>query len=305
MALATLAARTDATQQQQPLFRAGVRTVAVYATVTDADGHLVPDLDKSAFRVLDNGRCVDISTFSNDPQPITVAIMLDMSGSMMARVIRVREATDRFIDAVEPGDRVRLGTFGNEVAISPLLTDDRQLLRRVLLEELWPGGGTPLWRALLAAMTSLQGGSGRRVVLVLTDGRDTDPVSPQATVGEVRRRAVAGGFMVYAIGMERSQGGERVTVPNAIATFTSVASGGLSPDMINLARETGGGHFELKSDSDLAATFARVATELRHQYLLGFSPAVIDGRVHKLEVQVIRPGCAAQARKSYVAQETK
>jgi hypothetical protein len=78
--------------------------------------------------------------------------------------------------------------------------------------------------------------------------------------------------------------------------------GGLSREIIDVVEETGGGHFELKSNDDLGDTFARVAEELRHQYLLGFSPASLDGKVHKLEVQLTRPGCRVRARKSYVAQ---
>ncbi len=72
-----------------------------------------------------------------------------------------------------------------------------------------------------------------------------------------------------------------------------------------MVEETGGGHFEIKSDDDLGNTFARVAEELRHQYLLGFSPASLDGKTHRLEVQVTQPGCKVRARKSYVAQREK
>ena len=298
--------------QQRPVFRSTVRTVSIYATVNDREGRLVPDLDRSDFRILDDGRPVDITVFSNEMQPITVAIMLDMSGSMVGRVIRVRDSTARFIDAIAPGDRARIGTFGSEVAISPVLTDDKDILRRVLHEELWPGGGTPLWRALLAAMTSLQAESGRRVVLALTDGNDSDAFGSHPSDSDVKRRAVRDEFMVYAIGMERTTGGgaqsgvTTVTSSGRIAT-TSLggSSGGLSSDIIDVVEETGGGHFELKSDADLGDTFARVAEELRHQYALAFSSAYSDGKAHTLQVQVKRPDCKVRARKSYVAQKER
>jgi len=292
--------------QQRPVFRSAVRTVAIYATVSDQEGRLVPNLERNAFRVLDNGRSADISVFSNELKQITAAIMLDMSGSMVGRVLRVRESADRFIDAINPGDRARIGTFGDEVAVSPLLTDDQRVLRRVLHEELWPGGGTPLWRALLVGMTSLEGESGRRVILVLTDGNDSDMFPSHPAPGDVKRRAVRDEFMVYAIGMERTAGGGAsggtvITSGGAISSGR-IESGGLSQEIVDVVEETGGGHFELKSDADLGDTFARVAEELRHQYLLGFSPVSLDGRVHRLEVQVTLPGCKVRARKSYVAQ---
>jgi len=319
-ALGSLAVRPPATQQ--PTFRAGVRTVALYATVSDKEGRLVPDLPQDAFRILDDGRPAAITVFSNDVQPITVAIMLDMSNSMTGRVIRVRDSAERFIEAIAPGDRARLGTFGWEVAISPWLTDDKTVLRRVLHEELWPGGGTPLWRALLAAMTSLDAETGRRVVLVLTDGNDSDVTrlgTSRPTSKDVKRRAVRDAFTIYAIGMERAAGsdptgGASRTTSGGIASGVvlgqfpknqpsgGVYSGGLSDEIVEVVEETGGGHFELAREADLGDTFARVAEELRHQYLIGFSPAALDGKTHKLELRVTRPGCTARARKSYVAE---
>jgi hypothetical protein len=68
-----------------------------------------------------------------------------------------------------------------------------------------------------------------------------------------------------------------------------------------LADETGGGYFELKRTDELGPTFSRVAQELHAQYVLGFSPQTLDGKVHTLEVRVLRPGFTARSRKSYVA----
>jgi VWFA-related protein len=309
LALASVVLRAGA--PQLPTFRAGVRTVAVYATVRDQEGHLVPDLPRDVFSVVDNGRPAAISVFSNEVQPITAAVMLDTSNSMVARVLRVRESTERFIDAIAPGDRVRLGTFGWEVAVSPLLTGDKARLKRVLHEELWPGGATPLWRALLSAMTSLEDQPGRRVVLALTDGNDADSAFSHPSAADVRRRAVRDSFMVYAIGMERigdGPSGPLVTLdanlrltPNPAAMYT----GGLNREVLDVVEETGGGHFELATYADLDTTFARVVEELRHQYLIGFSPASLDGKTHNLELRVAVPGCTARARKSYVAGEER
>src|SRR5262245_58347341 len=129
-------------------FRSSVSSVAVYATVADSSGRLVTDLTRDDFVIRDNGRPVDISLFSNDPQPITVAVMLDMSGSMVSRFMRVRSSTIEFIEAMLPTDRAQIGTFGDEVSVSPMLTSDKAILTRVLRQELWPGGATPLWNAL-------------------------------------------------------------------------------------------------------------------------------------------------------------
>jgi VWFA-related protein len=275
-----VAASLTATAGVAAQFRSSVSTVAVYATVGESDGRLITDLEQSDFTLLDNGVEVPIALFSNDPQPITVALMLDMSGSMVRRFVTVRESTLWFINALAPGDRAQIGSFGEEVAISPLLTGDKGILTRVIDEELWPLGSTPLWNAADLAMDALAGESGRRVVLMLTDGADSCNLPDCLDAKDVEKRATREGFMFYAVAMdERGIGGELVTI----------------------TEKTGGGHFELKADDDLTAQFARVAEELRHQYLLGFVPGSLDGKEHRLAVQVSRPGVRVRARASYHA----
>ena len=76
------------------------------------------------------------------------------------------------------------------------------------------------------------------------------------------------------------------------------------PGLPRIAAETGGGYFELSSAARLMTTFARVADELHRQYALGFEPPTLDGKVHKLEVRIKRPGLTARARKSYLAKKS-
>ena len=173
-----LAVATLAAQQSRPTFRAGVSTVPIYATVRAADGRLVTDLTKDDFEIRDNGRVSDITVFSREIVPITVTMMLDMSGSQSFNVEWMRDAGNAFVDELLPADRARVGTFGREIAISPRLTGDRAYLHRVLAEEIWPGGFTPLWDAMDEAMLSLDGETGRRVILAVTDGFDsTSPLA--------------------------------------------------------------------------------------------------------------------------------
>jgi Ca-activated chloride channel family protein len=300
---------------QQPVFRAGIQTVPVYATVLDREGRLVSGLERTHFEMLDDGRRAEITTFSNDIVPMTVVLLLDMSYSMTGEQARVRDAALQFVDALLPADRVRIGTFGDEIALSPWLTSDKTILRRVLREEVWPGGRTPVWSAVRAAFRSIANEPGRRVVLTLSDGVDTGcprivPPAPipqpapgiaaslavprqgsllNVTIGsetlcstyaDVEKTAIGSEFMTYAIGMEGP---------------------GLTAGLEKLADATGGGHFELQRNADLATTLSKVADELHHQYALGFTPVSLDGRIHQLEVRLTRPGLTARARKSYVA----
>jgi Ca-activated chloride channel family protein len=96
--------------------------------------------------------------------------------------------------------------------------------------------------------------------------------------------------MVYAIGLA----GEEVIYGRPTRTRPA-------PSLRKLAAETGGGYFELSRADQLTSTFTRVALELHSHYLLGFQQESRDGKIHKLEVRVKKPGMTARARKSYVA----
>ena len=282
-------------QKPEPI-RTSTRTVAVYATVTDDAGRLVPDLPRGAFEIRDNGEPQDITVFSNDTQPITVVMMLDRSGSMRASFRLLEEAGESFVSRLRPPDRARIGSFAWRIDIDPGdFTGNRQELVRILRMELQNDGPTPLWNAVNAAIDSLLTQQGRRVVLVFTDG-DDNPANGRpdnATLAEVMARAQRENVMVYAVGLASS-------LPPRTGRAAS-RSQGPDPGLRAIAAETGGGYFELTKAEDLATTFARVADELHRQYALGFEPRSLDDAVHRLEVRVNRAGAGVRARNSYVA----
>jgi Ca-activated chloride channel family protein len=156
-----------------------------------------------------------------------------------------------------------------------------------LLKDLDFGYPTRLYDAVDESIARLETMPERKVVLVFTDGDDT---ASKIGSGKVNDRAREKDVMIYAIGLvnEYFNGQQRVR---------SQPDRGLK----RLAEDTGGGYFELKRTADLNETFTRVAQELHSQYVLGFSPETLDGKVHKLEVRVKKPGMNARARKSYVA----
>lgn len=127
-------------QQPQQVFRAGVDTVSIYATVRSSDGHLVTDLTKDDIEIKDNGVIRDVTNFSREIVPITVVMLLDMSGSQETGVTWMRQGAGAFVRMMLAADRARIGTFGVEIALSPRLTSDQVYLHRVLREEIWPGG---------------------------------------------------------------------------------------------------------------------------------------------------------------------
>ena len=206
--VAVVAATVAAGAGQQPRFHAGTNTVSVFATVQDQTGRLVPDLTRDDFEILDNGKPQPLTVFANDVQPITIVVMLDRSGSMMWNFGLVRDAAEQFVGDLSPDDRARIGNFSNRVQIDPeTFTSDRKELVRILHENLQDAGPTPLWNATSAAMNALESQTGRRVVLVFTDGKDSPPnPTGNASFWEVRDRSQKEEIMVYAIGLANACG---------------------------------------------------------------------------------------------------
>lgn len=288
--LALLAAVTLASLRpagaQEPTFRSSTRIVPVVATVTAADGRLVPNLEQEEFTILDNGRPQEIVFFQNDVQPFTVVVMMDKSASMTANLEILDQAAEQFILRMLPEDRAQVGAFSDKIELSGEFTSDRDDLIGAL-GDLQFGNPTRLYDAIDVSMDALQGIEGRKVVLVFTDGDDT---SSRLGFGDVLERARNEEIMVYAIGLESEYfNGQRVVRSR--------------PDrnLKRLAEETGGGYFELKRTAELAPTFSRVAQELHSQYTLGFTPMTLDGKEHRLEVRMKQNGMTARARRSYIA----
>jgi len=293
---------------QQPTFKSGARNVAVYTTVTDEDGRLVTDLTREDFEVYDNGRLQPITLFASDIQPITLVMMLDRSGSMKENFSLVEQAAEAFVRRLLPEDKVRIGSFAARIQIDPEdFTNDYEKLIGVLRSELQPAGPTPLWNAVNAAMTALGSQDGRRVVLVFTDGVD-EPMNfkgNNVSHKDAQKRAQEEDVMVYAVGLESlvPYGGRRAPLPGRGGLGMERRMILQKPDegLAKIAAETGGGYFELTRAEDLRRTFSRVADELHRQYALAFEPTKLDGKSHKLEVRLKRPGMKARARKNYIA----
>jgi Ca-activated chloride channel homolog len=275
---------------QQATFKSGTSVVAVLSTVTDGQGRLVPNLDRDQFTILDNGKPQEITFFQNETQPFSVVVMLDFSFSMTSHLDLLKAATEQFILRMLPDDKGQVGAFSDKIEFSGTFTSDRDDLIGAL-QDLQFGNPTRLYDAIDASIDMLEEVPGRKIVLVFTDGDDTASRKDQ---GDVLDRARELEVMIYAIGLEAE-------------FFNGQRMQRSRPDrgLRKLSEETGGGYFELKKTDDLAPTFTRVAQELHSLYALGFTPAVFDGKEHKLDVRVKTPGAVARARKSYIASEDR
>jgi len=285
-------------QDPPAVFRATADVVAVYATVRDAQGRLATGLSKDDFEVRENGTAREIAAFSNEIQPITLAMILDRSGSLAAKSREVTAAAMGFFAALRPGDRVSLGSLSWDCVP---LTGDLERLRRAAAGRMPVDPGSPIWQSVDRAFFAHAAEPGRRAILVFSDGADggTQFMTPPelrarssgctpadgatgASMREVATRAERNGVLVYAVGVE-AFGRRR-----------------MDGDLRTLARNTGGELFRLKDDEPMTPLFERIAEELHHQYLLGFVPTTPAGQSGKIEVRVKRSGFTVRARRSFL-----
>jgi Ca-activated chloride channel family protein len=291
LAVALSAALSAVLAAQQPTFRAGTQVVSLFVTVADAQKRLVPDLTQDDFQVFDNEKAQPVSYFDNSIHPINVVVMLDTSGSMTLTIDLLKQAAEQFVIRLLPEDKARVGAFNDKIQINAKWSNNRDQLVTDI-KDLDYGNGTRLWDAVGAALDELKPIDGRRVILVFTDGDDTE--SRSMNLGRVIERARNDEVMIYAIGLESEYF-------NGQSHVRSKPDSGLR----KVADETGGGYFELKKTAELAPAFTKIAQELHSQYVIGFTPTLLDNRVHKLAVKMKQPGMTARARRSYTAAADK
>ena len=286
--VAVAAALTASLAAQGQKIKVATNSVPVYVTVTDPEKRLVPDLTQEDFEVLDNLKPQTVNVFENKPVPITAVVMIDTSGSMTGNLDFVKQGVEQFLLRLLPDDKAQVGEFSDKIKFHPgEFIDNRDRLIYLLKNDLDFGYPTRLWDAADESLARLEPIAGRKVLVLFTDGDDT---SSKIGVSKVMDRAREKDIMIYGVGFVSEY-------------FNGQSKVRSSPDrgLKKLAEDTGGGYFELKRTADLNETFTRVAQELHSQYVLGFSPETLDGKVHKLDVRVKKAGMAARARKTYTA----
>jgi VWFA-related protein len=284
-----------------PQFRSGTDIVEVHATVKLRTGAIAHDLTRDEFELREDGKIREVAVFSRSVQPLSVALVLDRSGSTDPESDNIRMAAQEFVGRMLKGDRVSISTLMWDC--QPF-TDDPRLLLTFLRRNLPRDWGSPIWSATDRVMTALEAEGGRRVVVLFSDGVDFRPPPSSARPSP--------GFMDFCefVGVARYRGiGDVVkrAERDAVMVYTVIANtgdrenGGGAGDLMRLAKQSGASSQRLTSESQLRAAFTSIADELHLQYLLGFVPTRFDGKRHSIEVKVKRDGVTVQARKGYVA----
>jgi Ca-activated chloride channel homolog len=262
--------------------RTAVRVVQVPAVVTDRSGTFVRGLQRDAFALTEDGVPQAIEHFSSEEAPLELLLALDVSASMAEALPALKRAVGEFVRRLPPSATVSLVAFNDDVF--PIGQPADAVERRLaILGNLQAFGGTALFDVMLRGFDELSRGSGRRALVVFTDGDDS---SSRATRHQVRLAAEASDVALYFVALGRGQEVDR-----------------LLEGMDALATLSGGRVVRARDTAQLGERFGDVLAELAHQYLIGYSPtnAKTDGQWRKIEVRLRRPDLRIRARLGYRA----
>ena len=267
-------------------FRAASELVTTAVTVRDADGRLITNLERTDFIVEEDGVPQPITQFTRDRVPVSLSLALDISDSMRGqRMADARGALANFLDqllAIE--DEASLLGFNHETRMFGQWTTERSGMR-AKLDGIRPTGGTALYDAIDAALPLFESRQHPRAALLLvSDGADT---ASDMTPTELKQKLVRSDVFLYAIGI------------NSLDAKNSTR---INPYTLNELTSQGGGYTEIiGSAAELGPATERIADELNHQYMIGYTPmARGDGKYHSVRVRVTNKAYTVRARRGVV-----
>ncbi|HUP03704.1 MAG TPA: VWA domain-containing protein [Bryobacteraceae bacterium] len=266
----------------QATFRIRARMVEVYAAVTDEHGKYVDDLSAGDFTLLDNNKPTEIAAFENHAAGVSLALVLDTTGSMAAALPALKAAAIRLIDNLRPVDSVAVYSFNDKVSEVQPFTNNRELAKRAVLGAR-AYGDTGLNDALVHVSRELCTRGGKKAIVVFTDGADnTSGLNPDAAI----RRAKSDGVTVYTV-----------------AHGDALHSADLQLQLQSTAEATGGLSFSVDQPEAIRGVFEHILEDLMHGYLLAFQPPADGGQDWRaLHVVTGRPALKVRAREGYFPQ---
>jgi len=275
-------------------FRADSRLVVVPVTVVDRRGAIVNGLASNAFTLAEDGAPQPIRSFSEEDAPVSIGIVLDLSGSMQGVLGAAKESLRALIHDANPGDQVFLNGVSTRPRTYSSFEDGfEETMRRVEFEG--AGGFTALIDTVYGSLNELRAGvHPRKALAVISDGMDNHS---RYTKEELMRQAVESDAQIYTVAV--------VTALNPIQSpkpvmMTEGQRGRLFLE--ELAARTGGLSFAVTGSADIAKAAAAIGQALRNQYTIGYAPSAEGGgKWHRITVKVVGSGMKAYARAGYRA----
>jgi Ca-activated chloride channel family protein len=291
---ALVVAGAAARAQKPPVFPVTLDLVNVTITVRDARGELVSDLGEQDFTVLEDGRPQRVQLFAPAKTPeeraelaLNLGMLFDTSESMRRDLSLSQQSAVRFLDAIPRAKDLLLVFFDRDIRISRYNSENQQgIFSRIL--ETKGAGHTALRDAIAVYVSRVAETSGRKVLVIFTDGDDT---TSQVSQQDVQRLVRSSEVIVYPVAFPGEQR------PNSTEALRARSF------LHGLAEATGGQVFQPQASRELAAIYATILDELGSQYVLGYvsdNPAR-DGKFRRITVTLSRPDLKLRHRKGYDA----
>ena len=280
---------TAATVSAQRI-RSGVELVSLNVTVTDGTKY-VTDLNEPDFDVFEDGVKQDLTFFSRMQQPIALAVLLDTSNSMEARLPMAQEAAVGFAKRLRPIDTMEVVAFNSQVDVVQPMTNDIASLETAI-RGTTVNGSTSLYNAVYVSLKGLKRARAqsaedirRQALVVLSDGDDTSSMMPYEEVLDLAKRSETA---IYAIGLRQTEIG-RPRFKEAEFVLRQ------------LSQETGGRPYFINSVVELPKIYQQISEELASQYSLAYTSKnrLRTGAWRRIDVRIARDGLTARTRRGY------
>jgi Ca-activated chloride channel family protein len=258
--------------------RANVELVLVNITVTDPHDRLVTGLEADNFRIFEDNIEQEVVTFSSEDVPISIGVVLDLSGSMANKIGKAKETALEFFKTANPQDEFLLVTFSEHAQITNRFSTNTEELGSSLLSTS-AKGRTALLDAIYLGLSEMRSAhNAKRALLIISDGGDNNS---RYNENDIRRLVREANTQLYAVGIfdpfeYRSRTPEELNGPSLLSELTEL---------------TGGRAFDVANPNELADIAAKVGMELRNQYILGYHPSnkTHDARWRKIKVKLRTP----------------
>jgi Ca-activated chloride channel homolog len=288
---------------QSPTFRSATELVNLNVTVVGANARAVTDLTPDRFEVFEDGVRQKLQFFAPGDLPVDVLLLVDTSGSMAASLPLVQQAAQRFVHALRPVDRASVMGVSNHLCVLQGLTGDIAALDRAIASTK-AGGRTLLYASIYTALSELAkiraasaSEARRQAMVVLSDGVDTSSTfSFDELMANIHRHHAV---PIYTIA-PRPAKAMKAQRESVFGENTATQDF----ELRKLATETGGRAFFPVALHELSGVYADIATELAHQYALGYqsSNRLLDGTFRRIAVRVAASGVKWRTRAGYVAE---
>jgi Ca-activated chloride channel family protein len=268
-----------------------VNLVLVPVTVTDRTGKIISGLDRSRFRVLEEGVPQRIASFSTEDLPASIGLVLDISGSMKQKLSTARSFVRALLGGTDSRDEALVLTFADRPEVHADLTHDIDSLAGIL-QSARPGGWTALVDSTYLTIDRMKAArNSRRVLVIVSDGQDNHS---RHTRRELLSKAIESDAQIYSVVTPEPPGSNK-----AIELVEQNRAMALLAD---LAHSTGGLYFRLDSAASIAAVAEKISRTLHHQYLIGYYPVEpLHSGIRRIQVKLDMPDVRLYTRNRYYA----